>query len=471
MICKIQPPNPNLETAVRYNEDKAKGRKTNDEELQAIEEGRVLATRNVPEGKELLEVFQERRLLSLKNKRRGPKLTAMTFHMSVNPSDNDTSLSEADAVAFMDELMEGLGYKEQPYRIYEHTDIARRHYHVVSCRIDGEGKKIKDSFERRVLRDLLKRLAAKYGYSVILSEDEKRQAGPTPEEETKKPSKPKPIEESPRKKFVPAFSRKSPHPVTTQLKDIAEDALKWHFSTFEQFQALLLRRYNVLLEVEAGPEDRLYLSGADANGNPITAPIPADELGLRLLKDIAEKTGKEKMRNRKEQRSYLEKRVNEALEAADSYASFCKELSAKGIIPVLSFTKDGTLFGLTWLDRATRCAWKASETTVNMGWFRSETKGRGWEVTADRHQGVIDRHGARPSRKSAPESPKKAEPRISTGAKPRPVKGGAVPNRRPTNEYIPPTANRTTASTESVLNRRGEDFKRDDDDRPAELVK
>ena len=88
-----------------------------------------------------------------------------SFHMSINPSDTD-GMSEEQVVEFAKELMAGLGYGNQPYIIYKHMDTGRVHYHVVSVRVDKEGKKINDSNEKRRCQALMKKLAAKYGFTI-----------------------------------------------------------------------------------------------------------------------------------------------------------------------------------------------------------------------------------------------------------------------------------------------------------------
>ena len=42
------------------------------------------------------------------------------------------------------EYMEKLGYGDQPYIIFRHEDNARPHIHIVSLRIDEQGRKIRD---------------------------------------------------------------------------------------------------------------------------------------------------------------------------------------------------------------------------------------------------------------------------------------------------------------------------------------
>ena len=62
--------------------------------------------------------------------------------------------------------MGGLGYGEQPYIIYRHNDIDRTHYHVVSIRINHDGRKIPDRLERRKCNSLLKDMAPRFGIQV-----------------------------------------------------------------------------------------------------------------------------------------------------------------------------------------------------------------------------------------------------------------------------------------------------------------
>jgi len=61
------------------------------------------------------------------------------FHISVNPSKSD-SLVLADKTIRLEirQMMEHMGYGNQPYFVYKHKDLDRVHYHVVSTRIDKE---------------------------------------------------------------------------------------------------------------------------------------------------------------------------------------------------------------------------------------------------------------------------------------------------------------------------------------------
>ena len=402
MIVKIQPPHANVLAAVEYNEKKMDGkegiRDHQDESLHGIEDGHVLATRNVPDGMKLSDVLTEYKWMAKKNSRRD--LKAFAFHMSINPSETDAPLTERQAVALADDIMKALGYARQPYRIYEHNDILRRHFHVVSCRVDENGKKIKDSFERLVLREALKNLAEKYGFTLVLTEEEERK---NKTRELKHPEENKADTERERdsKTLVPPFSRESSLPVMKQMENICADVRKWHFSTFEQIQALMIRRYNILAAIERGTRDtdRIVLYGTDENGNKITPPVSEDDLGIELARIFREQADKEKMKYRREQKERIEKLAKAAAAAAINYDDFLAKMNQKGTIFVVSWTREGEPFGITYIDRATRCIWKGSETAVNMKWFKETAAQNKWVITMDNQQKTARQENNAPSRR------------------------------------------------------------------------
>ena len=72
----------------------------------------------------------------------------MVFHCSLNPHP-DEKLSDETLTQIAKEYMEALGYGNQPYIVFKHSDISREHIHIVSLRVDSRGQKINDKFEKR----------------------------------------------------------------------------------------------------------------------------------------------------------------------------------------------------------------------------------------------------------------------------------------------------------------------------------
>lgn len=83
------------------------------------------------------------------------------FHCSLNPHP-DEQLSNVQLTQIAQEYMEALGYGEQPYIVFKHNDIAREHIHIVSLRVDSQGHKINDKFEKRRSKQITDALERKY---------------------------------------------------------------------------------------------------------------------------------------------------------------------------------------------------------------------------------------------------------------------------------------------------------------------
>jgi len=79
------------------------------------------------------------------------------IHISLNPHPDD-KLADNQLADIGREYMERLGYGGQPYLIFKHEDIGRDHIHIVSLRVDCEGKLIKDSFEHKRSKEIIELL-------------------------------------------------------------------------------------------------------------------------------------------------------------------------------------------------------------------------------------------------------------------------------------------------------------------------
>ena len=84
------------------------------------------------------------------------------IHISLNPHPDDV-LTDEQLTAIGEEYMQKLGYGNQPYMIFKHEDIERRHIHIVSLRVDSDGRKINDSNEYRRSKAITEELEQKYG--------------------------------------------------------------------------------------------------------------------------------------------------------------------------------------------------------------------------------------------------------------------------------------------------------------------
>ena len=71
------------------------------------------------------------------------KVEKPVVHISLNPHPDDV-LTDAELQDIAREYLEKLGFGNQPYLVFKHEDIARHHLHIVTVRVDENGKCISD---------------------------------------------------------------------------------------------------------------------------------------------------------------------------------------------------------------------------------------------------------------------------------------------------------------------------------------
>ena len=90
------------------------------------------------------------------------RTTNTVFQVSLPPSPEDR-LPAGQLRDIAQEYMERMGYGNQPYIVFKHKDISREHLHIVSLRVDEQGRKLPHDFEARRSMEILRDLERKYG--------------------------------------------------------------------------------------------------------------------------------------------------------------------------------------------------------------------------------------------------------------------------------------------------------------------
>src|ERR1700753_2173917 len=80
-------------------------------------------------------------LLSARNRR----IRQPAFHAVVSAKGKSVDKEQLTLIA--EKWLKGMGYEKQPYLIFFHKDTDDNHVHLVSTRIDRDGKKISSAFE------------------------------------------------------------------------------------------------------------------------------------------------------------------------------------------------------------------------------------------------------------------------------------------------------------------------------------
>lgn len=135
--------------AVNYNEHKQgkeKGFLTYIQNFHTLTQEDL---KNIP-GKDLRDYLQ-------RYSARNTRIKNPQFHAILSCQGKNYTFDELTKVAR--ELMNQMGYKDNPLLIYGHQDTPNRHVHIVSSRVGPEGKKIAHAYERvqamKILNQLL----------------------------------------------------------------------------------------------------------------------------------------------------------------------------------------------------------------------------------------------------------------------------------------------------------------------------
>lgn len=272
----------------------------------------------------------------------------ISFQMAINPNPDVPSeqLSDSDALAFAKELMQGLGFNEQPVIVYKHKDIDRVHYHVVSIKTNKKGRKIKDSFSELKLQKLLKKLSKKYHYVIGNEEKKKKLKIPT----------------------WLRFNTKAGN-VTKQYKALFDEALTYKFTTFKQFQTIM-EGMGVNVKLTEGNDFHLIFQGLDDKGEKSTKRISEITMKQDLYLQMEDRIQENKVKRPLSEEENARRLAT--LERVDLTTAYCLQhaknigqyqriLSNVGIQVGLSRTPDGGIFGITFVDKESKTAYKGSE--------------------------------------------------------------------------------------------------------------
>lgn len=255
------------------------------------------------------------------------------FHCSLNPHP-DERLSDERLATLAEEYMQALGYGSQPYIVFKHHDIEREHIHIVSLRVNEQGEKINDRFEKRRSKRITDALEQKYG--LIPST-------PTQEQVLQKASTEKPLKES-------VENRK------TKVEKVLRAVLThYKFASLGELNAILahyhLTAEEVKTEVRGKHYDGLVYLLIDAEGKKVSTPIAASDLGRGLGYVAITNQMKRSKSALKPYRLSVRQRVLTAMRTSPSSEEDLRlALHQLGLRTVLRRNSAGRIYGITFID-------------------------------------------------------------------------------------------------------------------------
>jgi hypothetical protein len=263
-------------------------------------------------------------------------------HISLNPDPSD-KVSNEQFAEMAKEYMERMGYGNQPYIVFKHTDIDRTHIHIVSTCVGIDGKKIPDDYDHPRSMAICRDLEQKYNMQKA-TEQEQKQVN---------------------KVFKPVNHKNGD--IKSQIASVVRHLPKYYsFSNMGSYNALL-SLFNITAEEVKGerngqPVNGLVYVALDENGNKISNPFKASlfgkDAGVAQLQKHFEQS-KEKMKTNPV--TVLKNTVELAIHTTSNETDFKKQLIEQGINTVVRRNESGRIYGITFIDHESRSIWNGSQ--------------------------------------------------------------------------------------------------------------
>ena len=254
----------------------------------------------------------------------------MVFHCSLNPHP-DEKLSDETLTQIAKEYMEALGYGNQPYIVFKHNDIAREHIHIVSLRIDGEGKKINDKFEKRRSKQITDTLERKYNLIPSSKVNDKEEAE-TPKVDISKEN------------------------IKEQVASALRMVLKhYKFCSLGELNAILSRYHLAVEEVKTefrGKKyDGLVYVPTDDKGDKVGTPIHASDIGRGVGYTAVQNRMQKSKQNVKPQIPTIRNKVLQTMRTSPNTEKELRQrLEEQGLRVFIRKNESGRIYGITFID-------------------------------------------------------------------------------------------------------------------------
>lgn len=263
-------------------------------------------------------------------------------HISLNPHPDDR-LNDAELMNMAQEYLEKIGYGNQPYVVFKHSDISREHLHIVTLNVDEKGRKLSDRYIHRRSKRATDALEKQYGLHPSGSRRQRLEHGALNKVDTSQGD----------------IKRQ----VGNVLRYISGN---YRFQTIGEYRALL-SLYNIMVEEARGEKDGseyrgFVYSATDDNGEKIGNPFKASRFGKYAGCEAFDKrcaTSKTDIQN-KDLGRYTKGKVFAAMHRARSRKELVSILKTKCIDVVLRETDTGRIYGATFIDHNTGCVLNGS---------------------------------------------------------------------------------------------------------------
>jgi hypothetical protein len=274
---------------------------------------------------------------------RNQRVTTNTLHASLN-FDVSEKLDDGRLCAIVHDYMVGIGFANQPYLVYRHTDAGHQHVHIVSTNIDSHGNRISFHNLGKFQSESARR-SIEEKYDLVKAESKK----------------------------VKAAERIKPEPIvygTTDSKRavsnlVNEVSRTYKFTSLAEFNALL-SAFHVVADRGNKASVMFQKNGlrywiTDPKGRKLGVPFKASSIYGKPTLPALEKSFRLNAALRKPFREGLKDQLDQAIRKSINLADLHKNLRKVGIDVIQRVNPDGKLYGLTFIDHRQKVVFNGSD--------------------------------------------------------------------------------------------------------------
>ena len=265
------------------------------------------------------------------------------LHIALSPAPED-KLTDEQLAELAQNYMQKMGYGDQPYIVYVHEDIGRRHIHIVSTCVNEKGEKIDDAYEWNRSMKACRELERKFGLKQV---------------------------EDKRKELLEPYLKKADYQsgdVKKQVSNIVKSVFgTYRYQSFGEYSALLscfnIEAKQVKGEFGEVPYNGIVYTMTDDTGKPVCTPIKSSLIGKRYGYEGLEKRIGYNAREYKAKKWQPKIRNEIALAmhgCRGNREEFVRLLANKGIDAVFRENDEGRIYGATFIDHKNREVYNGS---------------------------------------------------------------------------------------------------------------
>lgn len=286
-----------------------------------------------------LAVFEQRNALNERAK-------TNTIHVSLN-FDRSENLPIGKLEQIAQSYMHRIGFGEQPFLVYQHSDAGHPHIHIVSTTIRADGSRINThNIGRNKSENARKEIEKSFGLI---------EAG----KKVNQPIKLSPIDVS----KVHYGKTETKHAIEAVLQLVY---LEYNYTSLPEFNAAL-RQFNII--ADSGKADGkisrhkgIMLNLIDERGRKAGVPIKASALELKPTIQNLQKRFAENQRNREELKKKIKESITKVMnERPRSVQELRTILKNRQIETVLRQNEVGRIYGITFVDNVNKSVFNGSD--------------------------------------------------------------------------------------------------------------